>query len=52
MYDGVTVKCYSGDTHCYKAIYEPDVWIRDVQNFLANNNESVIKYDNTVHLGK
>lgn len=52
MYGGVTVKCYNGDTHCYKAIYEPDVWIRDVQNFLANNNESVIKYENTLHLGK
>lgn len=26
--------CYQGDPHVYKAVREPDVWIRDVKSFL------------------
>lgn len=31
------VVCFKGDAHCYKAIYEPEKWIRVVEEFLKDN---------------
>ncbi len=31
------IVCFKGDTHCYKAIYEPEKWIATVEKFLKNN---------------
>lgn len=30
--------CFQGDSHCYKAIYEPDKWIEVVEKFLRDSN--------------
>jgi len=32
----VQVVCFKGDQHCYKAIYQPEVWIATVSDFLKN----------------
>lgn len=37
-YPEVVEKCYQGDAHCYKAIYEPDIWIKDVESFLIGKS--------------
>lgn len=31
--------CFKGDAHCYKAIYEPDIWITTVNDFLKDISE-------------
>ena len=33
-YPHMQIKCYKGDPHVYKAIYEPQIWINDVRTFL------------------
>ena len=33
-YDNICVVSFKGDSHCYKAIYEPEIWIKTVRNFL------------------
>jgi len=33
-YPETEVICFKGDTHCYKAIYEPQKWIEVVEQFL------------------
>lgn len=33
-YSDTEVICFKGDTHCYKAIYEPQNWIQVVEQFL------------------
>lgn len=33
-YPVTEIVCFKGDTHCYKAIYEPEKWIRVVKKFL------------------
>ncbi|MDL2310403.1 hypothetical protein LJC13_00320 [Peptostreptococcaceae bacterium OttesenSCG-928-C18] len=41
------IKCFEGDPHCHKAIYEPEKWISVVADFLktslANANISPVK---------
>jgi len=34
-YPATEIVCFAGDAHCYKAIYEPAVWIKTVEDFLA-----------------
>lgn len=36
-YSVTEVVCFKGDTHCYKAIYEPEKWIKVVEKFLKDN---------------
>lgn len=36
-YPVTEVVCFKGDAHCYKAIYEPEKWIRVVEEFLKDN---------------
>ncbi len=33
-YPETKVICFKGDTHCYKAIYEPEKWVEVVRGFL------------------
>lgn len=33
-YPKTAVVCFKGDAHCYKAIYQPDVWVKTVRDFL------------------
>lgn len=34
FYPETEVICFKGDSHCYKAIYEPEIWIQVVDTFL------------------
>lgn len=34
------VVCFKGDTHCYKAIYEPEKWVEVVEKFLTKNSHT------------
>lgn len=36
-YSVTEVVCFKGDAHCYKAIYEPEKWIKVVEKFLKDN---------------
>lgn len=36
-YPVTEVVCFKGDAHCYKAIYEPEKWIRTVEKFLEGS---------------
>ena len=33
-YPDAQVVCFRGDAHCYKIVYEPEIWISVVKNFL------------------
>lgn len=33
-YPNMTILCYPGDAHVYKACFQPDIWIKDVKAFL------------------
>lgn len=36
-YPVTEIICFKGDTHCYKAIYEPEKWMEVVAKFLKDN---------------
>lgn len=40
-YPEAEIMCFEGDTHCYKAIYEPDIWINIVEDFMAFETTTV-----------
>jgi len=33
-YPGAETVCFNGDSHCYKAIYQPEKWDKVVKDFL------------------
>lgn len=35
-YPETEIICFKGDTHCYKAIYQPEKWISTVKDFLKS----------------
>ena len=35
-YPDTEVVCFKGDVHCYKVIYQPQKWIKVVNDFLQN----------------
>ncbi len=35
-YPETEIICFKGDAHCYKAIYEPEIWITAVNDFLQS----------------
>ena len=35
-YPGTKIVCFKGDAHCYKVIYQPERWIKVVNDFLQN----------------
>lgn len=37
FYPQTKIVCFKGDLHCYKAIYEPEIWIQVVDTFLKND---------------
>lgn len=41
-YSVTEVVCFKGDAHCYKAIYEPERWIKVVEKFLKENFNNFI----------
>lgn len=40
-YPAAEVFCFKGDTHCYKAIYEPEKWIEVVKEFLNKSPQKL-----------
>lgn len=42
-YSKITIVCFKGDKHCYKAIYEPKKWIETVESFLTEKCNELTK---------